>query len=29
VTQIANGQRIGDLVAILSSLDLVVPDIDR
>ncbi|MBM4342311.1 MAG: NADH-quinone oxidoreductase subunit D [Deltaproteobacteria bacterium] len=29
VTAMAPGGRVGDLVAILSSLDLVVPDIDR
>ncbi|MFC2074814.1 NADH-quinone oxidoreductase subunit D [Bdellovibrionota bacterium] len=29
VTDLAPGWRIGDMVAILSSLDLVIPDIDR
>jgi NADH-quinone oxidoreductase subunit D len=29
ITVTSNGGRIGDLVAILSSLDLVIPDIDR
>ena len=29
ITKIASGGRIGDLVAIMSSLDIVVPDIDR
>lgn len=29
LTKIAKGGRIGDLVAIISSLDIVVPDIDR
>jgi NADH-quinone oxidoreductase subunit D/NADH-quinone oxidoreductase subunit C/D len=28
-TEIANGWRVADLVAILSSMDLVVPDMDR
>jgi NADH:ubiquinone oxidoreductase subunit D len=29
VTEIAPGRRIADLVAILSTLDIVVPDADR
>ncbi|OQW95812.1 MAG: NADH dehydrogenase [Beggiatoa sp. IS2] len=29
ITVTSNGGRIGDLVAVLSSLDLVIPDIDR
>ncbi len=29
ITQMAAGGRVGDLVAILSSIDIVVPDIDR
>lgn len=29
ITEIATGWRLGDLIAILSSLDLVVPDMDR
>ena len=28
-TEIANGWRIADLITILSTLDVVVPDIDR
>ena len=29
ITKLAPGRRIGDLVAIMSSLDLVIPDIDK